>query len=43
MGYVIAAYALVVGSLVAYALWVQRERRALIRRERERGAAGPGD
>ncbi len=42
MGYVIAAYALVVGSLVAYALWVQRERRALIRRERERGAAGPG-
>jgi hypothetical protein len=37
--YLIAAYVLVVGSLVAYGLWVQRERRALIRRERERGAA----
>ena len=43
MEYMIAAYALVVGSLVAYALWVQRERRALIRRERERSAAGPGE
>ena len=43
MEYLIAAYVLVFGSLVAYGLWVQRERRALIRRERERGDAGPGD
>ena len=42
MEYVIAAYALVFGSLAAYALWVQRERRALLRRERERGPDGPG-
>ncbi len=42
MEYSIAAYVIVFGSLAAYALWVQRERRALIRRERERGGAGPG-
>jgi len=32
VGYLIAAYALVVGSLVAYGLWIQRQRRALARR-----------
>ena len=29
LGYVIAAYALVLGSLLAYGLWVQSQRRAL--------------
>ncbi len=31
MGYVIAAYTVVVGSLVGYGLWVVMERRALMR------------
>jgi len=38
VGYAIAAYALVIGSLVAYGLWVQGQRRALMREERERAA-----
>lgn len=43
MGYLIAAYVLVVGSLVVYGLWVQAQRRALrrdaARRERAASAA----
>ena len=35
MGYVIAAFAIVIGSLTAYGLRIQAQRRALIRRERE--------
>ena len=31
LGYVIAAYALVVGSLLAYGIWVNAQRRALRR------------
>jgi hypothetical protein len=47
MGYLIAAYAVVIGSLVAYGLWIQAQRRALRRRAAERpggeaeGASGP--
>ena len=44
MGYLIAAYLVVVGSLLAYGLWIQSQRRALRRRDdgRESGdAAGP--
>lgn len=37
MGYVIAAYAVVLGSLVAYGLRVEVERRALIRCEEHEG------
>ncbi len=32
MGYVIAAYAIVIGSLGAYALWVHSQRRKLMAR-----------
>lgn len=39
MGYVIAAYVIVIGSLVAYGLWIQSQRRALMRGERERELA----
>jgi hypothetical protein len=40
VGYLIAAYVVVVGSLLAYGLWIQAQRRALRRREalRPRGA-----
>jgi len=31
MGYLVAAYAVVVGSLVVYGLWIQAQRRALRR------------
>ena len=43
MGYAIAAYTVVVGSLVAYGLWIQAQRRALRRRDgaRRDGAPGP--
>jgi hypothetical protein len=47
MGYLIAAYAVVIGSLVAYGLWIQAQRRALRRRAQElpggepEGGAGP--
>ncbi len=34
MGYVIAAYVIVIGSLAAYGLRVQLQRRALIRQDR---------
>ena len=33
MGYAVAAYAVVIGSLVIYGLWIQAQRRALRRRE----------
>ena len=44
MSYVIAAYALVIGSLLAYGLWVQAQRRALERdaREADAPARDPG-
>jgi hypothetical protein len=29
VGYLIAAYGIVIGSLLAYGLWLQRQRRAL--------------
>ena len=32
MGYLIAAYALVLGTLLVYGLWVQSRRRALMAR-----------
>ena len=44
MAYLIAAYAIVIGSLVAYGLWLQSQRRKQIReargraRERELGS-----
>jgi CcmD family protein len=31
VGYLIAAYGIVIGSLLAYGLWLQRQRRALAR------------
>ncbi len=46
MGYVIAAYSVVIGSLVLYGLWLQAGRRAVAKQEagllsgRER-ASGP--
>lgn len=40
MGYLIAAYVVVVGSLLAYGLWIQAQRRALRRRDPERPADG---
>jgi hypothetical protein len=39
VGYLIAAYVVVVGSLVAYGLWIQHQRRALARR----GGAGAAE
>jgi hypothetical protein len=39
VGYAVAAYVIVIGSLVVYGLWVQASRRALMRRERERSDA----
>jgi hypothetical protein len=33
LGYVIAAYIVVVGSLVVYGVWLQAQRRALMRAE----------
>ena len=36
MVYVIAAYAIVIGSLVGYGLWIWARRRALIGGERSR-------
>jgi len=35
MGYVIAAYTVVLGSLLAYGVWVHAQRRALMRRAAE--------
>ena len=39
MVYVIAAYAIVVGSLAGYGLWIRAQRRALIADERSRQEA----
>ncbi len=33
MGYTVAAYVVVLGSLLAYGLWLARQRRALSREE----------
>jgi hypothetical protein len=41
VGYLIAAYVVVVGSLIAYGLWIQAQRRALRRRDEEHRAGGP--
>jgi hypothetical protein len=41
LGYVIAAYGIVIGSLVAYGLWVQLQRRKLMTRG-ERDENDPG-
>jgi hypothetical protein len=41
VGYLIAAYVVVVGSLIAYGLWIQAQRRTLRRRDAERRAGGP--
>ena len=42
LGYAIAAYAIAIGSVVAYGVWVQAQRRALIRQQARDGApAGP--
>lgn len=45
MGYTIAAYVVVIGSLVAYGLWIHSQRRALARRaeaeEEEGGRSDP--
>jgi CcmD family protein len=39
LGYLIAAYAIVIVSLVVYALWIHNQRRKL----RERGERDPND
>ncbi len=39
MVYVIAAYAIVIGSLAGYGLWIRAQRRALIASERSRQEA----
>ena len=41
VGYLIAAYVVVVGSLLAYGLWIQVQRRALRRREGARRGSAP--
>lgn len=41
LGYAIAAYVIVIGVLAAYGLWVQGQRRKLIRRV-ERSSGGTG-
>jgi hypothetical protein len=38
MSYLIAAYGLAIGTLVAYGVWVQGQRRALERAARSRGS-----
>jgi hypothetical protein len=39
VGYAIASYVLVIGALVGYGLWIQAQRRALMRRGGPRDAA----
>jgi hypothetical protein len=39
LGYVIAAYGIVIGTLVVYALWIVGQRRKLMDRDR----TGPSD
>ena len=49
MAYLIAAYGLVIGSIVAYGLWLQAQRRAVAREEAglagraKTGSASDGD
>jgi len=43
VGYLIAAYVVVVGSLVAYGLWIQAQRRALRRRDEQRASGAASD
>ena len=44
MGYLIAAYALVLGTLLVYGLWIQSQRRALMGRgEPDEEPEGEGD
>ncbi len=40
MGYLIAAYAIVLGSLLGYGLRLQAQRRALVRRSGDAAEAG---
>jgi hypothetical protein len=42
VGYLIAAYVVVVGTLVAYGLWIQAQRRTLRRRDEGRRYGEPG-
>ena len=42
MGYVIAAYSLVFGGLLAYGVWIQRQRRALMHQPDDAGSPRPG-
>jgi len=39
--YLIAAYGIVIGSLLAYGLWLQRQRRALRREAEAQARRGP--
>ncbi|MDJ0850369.1 MAG: hypothetical protein QNK04_18515 [Myxococcota bacterium] len=39
MGYVIAAYTVVLGTLVVYGLWVHAQRRSLMRQTEAQGKA----
>lgn len=39
VGYVVACYVLVIGALVGYGLWIQAQRRALMRRDGRRDTA----
>ncbi len=39
MGYAVAAYVLVIGTLVGYGAWIQVQRRALMRRDASREGA----
>lgn len=42
LGFVSAAYGIVIGSLLAYGIWVQRERRRLARELAELARPGGG-
>jgi len=42
LGYVIAAYGIVIGSIGAYALWIRNQRRKLVAQaEREQAGSEP--
>ncbi len=43
MGYLIAAYVVVLGSLIAYGVWIQVQRRSLRRRGEDPRADGASD
>ncbi len=42
MSYVIAAYAIVIGTLVGYGLWLRAQRRALMREAEARRSPATG-